>query len=288
MIDIHCIVALGLRLGLRFIASKVRLLIMKTKTAKPNNETLRREKQIHTQPLIEVVGLSVPQNMRNNSKTLINNIMKKTLLLIASVALTMAACTNDVAEPNYGDFVKPGEVAFTATSVGTRTTMTPNAEGGLDVAWVGGEDQIGIFANDEASLVSTNAPYTAAESGAYTVFQAVETAIKWGTGVHNFYAYYPYAEASEVTATAVPASIPAVQTQAAAGDLAHIQPLAFMYASKEAVQGATVDFAFANAFSVLEVKLCAAEGTIACDAVIFRATDANEAVSASNIFIMPD
>ena len=211
--------------------------------------------------------------------------MKKTLLLIASVALAMAACTNDVAEPNYGDFVKPGEVAFTATSVGTRTTMTPNAEGGLDVAWVGGEDQIGIFANDEASLVSTNAPYTAAESGAYTVFQAVETAIKWGTGVHNFYAYYPYVAASDLHQTAIPASIPAIQEQAAAGDLAHIQPLAFMYASKEASKGGTVDFSFVNAFSVLEVKLCAAEGTIACDAVIFRATDANEAVSASNIYV---
>ena len=285
MIDTHCVVALGPRLGLRFIASKVRLLIMKTKTAKPNNETLRRKKQIHTQPLIEVVGLSVPQNMRNNSKTLINNIMKKTLLLIASVALTMAACTNDVAEPNYGDFVKPGEVAFTATSVGTRTTMTPNADGSLEIAWVGGEDQIGIFANDEASLVYSNAAYTAASSGAYSAFKAGETAIEWGTGVHNFYAYYPYAEASEVTATAVPASIPAVQTQAAAGDLAHIQPLAFMYASKEAVQGATVDFAFANAFSVLEVKLCTDKGTAVCEAVIFRATDETEVVSASNIAV---
>ena len=211
--------------------------------------------------------------------------MKKTLLLIASVALTMAACTNDVAEPNYGDFVKPGEVAFTATSVGTRTSMTPNANGGLDIAWVGGEDQIGIFASDETAPISANAAYTAVESGSYTAFQAEETAIKWGTGVHAFYAYYPYVEAADLHQSAVPASIPAVQEQAAAGDLAHIEPLAFMYASKEASKGGVVDFSFVNAFSVLEVKLCAAEGTVACDAVIFRATDESEVVAASNIYV---
>lgn len=211
--------------------------------------------------------------------------MKKTLLLIASVALAMAACTNDVAEPSYGDFVKSGEVAFTATSVGTRTSMTPNANGGLDIAWVGGEDQIGIFASDETAPISANAAYSAVESGSYTAFQAEETAIQWGTGVHSFYAYYPYTEASDLHQTAVPASIPAVQEQAAAGDLAHIEPLAFMYASKEASKGAVVDFSFVNAFSVLEVKLCAAEGTVACDAVIFRATDEAEVVSASNIYV---
>ena len=175
--------------------------------------------------------------------------MKKTLLLIASVALTMAACTNDVAEPSYGDFVKPGEVAFTATSAGTRTSMTPNANGGLDIAWVGGEDQIGIFASDETAPISANAAYSAVESGSYTAFQAEETAIQWGTGVHSFYAYYPYTEASDLHQTAVPASIPAVQEQAAAGDLAHLQPLAFMYASKEASKGGVVDFSFVCCFS---------------------------------------
>ena len=182
--------------------------------------------------------------------------MKKTLLFIASVAL-MAACTNDVVE--QGNFVKPGEVAFSA-STKTRTSMSPNAAGGLDIAWVGGEDQIGIFANDEGSLVYSNVGYTANESGSYSTFAANTNSIQWGTGAHNFYAYYPYTDAADLHQSAVPASIPAVQEQAADGDLEHLQPLAFMYSAQEgAVQSAGgIDFSFVNAFSVLEVKLCSA------------------------------
>ena len=209
--------------------------------------------------------------------------MKKTLLFIASVAL-MAACTNDVVE--QGNFVKPGEVAFSA-STKTRTSMSPNAAGGLDIAWVGGEDQIGIFANDEGSLVYSNVGYTANESGSYSTFAANTNSIQWGTGAHNFYAYYPYTDAADLHQSAVPASIPAVQEQAADGDLEHLQPLAFMYSAQEgAVQSAGgIDFSFVNAFSVLEVKLCSAVSNMTCDAVIFRAVDEDEIVSASNIYV---
>lgn len=209
--------------------------------------------------------------------------MKKTLLFIASVAL-MAACTNDVVE--QGNFVKPGEVAFSA-STKTRTSMSPNAAGGLDIAWVGGEDQIGIFANDEGSLVYSNVGYTANESGSYSTFAANTNSIQWGTGAHNFYAYYPYTDVADLHQSAVPASIPAVQEQAADGDLEHLQPLAFMYSAQEgAVQSAGgIDFSFVNAFSVLEVKLCSAVSNMTCDAVIFRAVDEDEIVSASNIYV---
>ena len=129
---------------------------------------------------------------------------------MAAAALVMSACTQDVAEQGGYGAGWTDEVQFAATS--TRTAMSPNADGGLDVTWVGGEDQVGIFAYDESELAESNLVYTANESGSYTTFAAEEAVIKWGTGSHDFYAYYPVSE-NAMHYTAVYTSIPAVQTQ---------------------------------------------------------------------------
>ncbi len=203
---------------------------------------------------------------------------------MAAAALVMSACTQDVAEKDsYSDFT--GEVRVTATSNGTRTAITPNGEGNLDVTWVGGEDQIGIFAYDEGEMAISNAAYTATESGSYSAFATTGEAIRWGEGSHDFYAYYPYAQAEHYTA--VYANVPAVQEQSEVNNLEHIAPIAFMYAANTgAVKSAEgVEFAFRNAFSVVEVNICAAAGTIDCEGIIFRATDETEIVSASNICV---
>ena len=202
--------------------------------------------------------------------------MKKSLLLIATIAMAMAACTKDAPETEFGAPVAPySDICVNATIDGdTRTSMAPNADGGLDIAWVAG-DGIGMFAEDANGAIGNNTKYTAATSEATSKFiiGEGETSIKWGEGEHTFYAYYPYS--SEATDfTAVPIEVPAVQTQSEAGNMDHLQPYAFLYAQKSVNASASVDLKFSNALSVLEVNLCSEAGSINCEAVIFRAEDA--------------
>ena len=197
--------------------------------------------------------------------------MKKVLLSLAVAAMMMSACTQDVAEPN-GDITATlnGNVGVTAAmSESTRTSMTANENGALAVAWVAG-DAIGLSANDATATLGTNVKYTANSSATSTTFNCADaTPIKWGEGNHTFYAYYPYTEEGS-DYTAVPASVPAVQEQSAAGNTDHLQPYAFLYAPL-------------SAFSVLELNVCTESEELACESLIFRAKDENEIVSADGI-----
>ena len=211
--------------------------------------------------------------------------MKKSLFLMAAAALVMSACTQDVAEQDGFGADYTGAVKISATSQVTRTAITAG-EDALEVSWVAGEDQIGIFAYDESELATTNAVYTAAESGSYSTFTTTGEAIQWGEGSHDFYAYYPYT-GDAMHQTAVYANVPAVQEQSEAGNLTHIAPLAFMYASQTDVvkSAAGVDFSFQNAFSVVAVNLCSEAGTINCGGVIFRAAEETEIVTGTNVCV---
>ena len=216
--------------------------------------------------------------------------MKKILLSLASVALMMSACTQDVAEQESNSFVNfDGDVTVTATmTADTRTAMSENAAGGLDITWVEG-DAIGLSGEDELTWLGANIKYTANQSAATTGFVCAEpeNAIKWGEGTHYFYAYYPYTEGADDYA-AVPATVPAVQNQSAAGNTDHLQPYSFLYAACEAsktANGGAIELQFKNAFSVLELDVCAEAGSINCEGLIFRADDENEIVSAENIWL---
>jgi len=202
--------------------------------------------------------------------------MKKSLLLIATAVLAMTACTKDVAEMDGGANALGGEINVSAAiDENTRTSMTANGDN-IDIAWVAG-DGIGMFASDANSDLATNLKYVAATSAADSKLNADGESIQWGTGTHQFYAYYPYTTATD--ATAVPISVPAVQEQSEAGNLDHLQPYAFLYADKSSEPAASVQLSFKNALSVLEVNLCSEAGTINCDAIIFRADDATEVLS---------
>ena len=146
--------------------------------------------------------------------------MKKILLSIASVALMMSACTQDVVEQTNGNLGKfDGNVTVTATmAADTRTAMAENAQGGLDITWVVG-DEIGLSAEADNAWLGANIKYTANQSAASTGFVCAEpeNVIKWGEGTHNFWAYYPYTEGGD-DPIAVPASVPAVQKQSEAGN----------------------------------------------------------------------
>ena len=202
--------------------------------------------------------------------------MKKSLLLIVTAVLAMTACTKDVAEMDGGANALGGEINVSAAiDENTRTSMTANGDN-LDIAWVAG-DGIGMFASDANGALAANLKYVAESNAANSKLNADGESIQWGTGTHQFYAYYPYTTATD--ATAVPISVPAVQEQSEAGNLDHLQPYAFLYAQKSSAQAASVQLSFQNALSVLEVNLCSEVGTINCDAIIFRADDANEVLS---------
>ena len=65
-----------------------------------------------------------------------------------------------------------------------------------------------------------------------------------------------------------------------------MQPYSFLYAScraNEHSNGSNIDLQFQNAFSVLELAVCAEEGSIDCEALIFRSADEGEIVSAEGI-----
>ena len=203
--------------------------------------------------------------------------MKKSLLLIATAVLAMTACTKDVAEMDGGATALGGEINVSAAiDENTRTSMTANGDN-LDIAWVKG-DGIGMFASDANGAFATNLKYVAESDAANSKLNADGESIQWGTGTHQFYAYYPYTTATD-DATAVPISVPAVQEQSEAGNLDHLQPYAFLYAQKSSAQAASVQLSFQNALSVLEVNLCSEVGAINCDAIIFRADDTAEVLS---------
>ena len=203
--------------------------------------------------------------------------MKKSLLLIATAVLAMTACTKDVAEMDGGANALGGEINVSAAiGENTRTSMTANGDN-LDIAWVKG-DGIGMFASDANGALAANLKYVAESDAANSKLNADGESIQWGTGTHQFYAYYPYTTATD-DATAVPISVPAVQEQSAAGDLAHLQPYAFLYAQKSSAKAESVQLSFQNALSVLEVNLCSEVGAINCDAIIFRADDTAEVLS---------
>ncbi len=171
------------------------------------------------------------------------NISIYTLTLTGMIAL--AGCEKDtdtVANQCEGE-----KIAVTAQTDGdnsTRTTLN-----GFHTEWVAG-DRIGVFSSQAGA---SNALNTAASSAAVSVF---EGEMKWGSGAHNFYAYYPYAS-GEVDYSAVPVSLPALQTQSAGDNSDHIGALDFMVAAPiTGLQpGSDVGFSFGHPFTLLEFRV---------------------------------
>lgn len=207
--------------------------------------------------------------------------MKKIYCILAAAAV-LAACTKDA---EVGDEIKitpTDDLSFIGTSTSTRTTMSTNANNGFDINWVIG-DQIGIFAEDVNGAVASNATYLAQSAGTSSQFlkSSATDVINWGTGAHNFYAYYPRTTATD--ATVVPASVPAVQEQSAADNTDHLQPLAFLWAKNEGVNKPAdnaITLQFQNVFSILELVLGSDIGDVNCSGVILRFSDPTEKASA--------
>ncbi len=146
---------------------------------------------------------------------------------------------------------------------GTKTTL--GGENGLVTSWVASTDQIGIFSpqalpSSGGTAPANNIAYTAQTTGTGSAFTG---SMYWGTGNHNFYAYYPNNSGYTGNQTAVPISLPSAQTQSAANSSAHIGALDFLVAAP--VEGVippapgaiaqVVGFTFKHVFTILEFQI---------------------------------
>ncbi len=160
-----------------------------------------------------------------------------------SISLLLAGCTKELSvESHVGS-----EISVTASTdggPGTRTTLN-----GYTTEWKAG-DKIGLFSPQAGGV---NAAHTAAAAGASTSFNG---SMEWGSGAHDFYAYYPHT-AGSFAYTAVPVSVPATQTQSAGGNSDHIGALDVMVAAplKGIGNGGGVSLGFSHVFSLIEFRV---------------------------------
>lgn len=230
--------------------------------------------------------------------------MKIKYLSIAAaiMALSLTACTKDSFDdqtPGSGSTeIKteipedciPMKINFSADASGTRTSVQNYAF----TFWEQG-DAIGVFSPQayyeatysfNTSLFNYNTPGSnicfdaksgfgtpSATFGASHIYddEVIIYTGNWGWNTKydtmDFYAYYPYADAAKANTkyTAVPFTLPSVQTQSAAGKTDHLGALDFLYASSSIVRPADIEdktavegdvlFAFDHAFSLLKMTV---------------------------------
>lgn len=171
----------------------------------------------------------------------------KNLIFALAGALAMTACSNEMEEQLAGGNGGQ-EVKFTVGIENlSRTTI---ADGTLKTEFVKG-DEIGIFAYNGESVVSSNIKYTYNGSSGWTS----DAAIAAQDGVQlNYYAYYPYSE----FVTAPSAINVTVNSDQATNGFSKDDVLTAK--NTEAEAGATsVSLTFAHAMAMVQVSLM--EGT---------------------------
>jgi uncharacterized protein (TIGR02145 family) len=161
-----------------------------------------------------------------------------------------------------------------ATQTGSKIMVTGQDAGaglkstiiGQTTVWVAG-DRVGIYSADArttsgGAIAIVNAPFTAGSNAASSTFSGT---MYWGAAAptpHTFYAYYPYKEGSAAS-TAVPISLPDVQTQSGAGNSDHIGALDFLVATPVTVNSPGIDqisntavhLSYNHLFTVLEFQI---------------------------------
>jgi len=179
------------------------------------------------------------------------------LILMAALFFLPVSCNKDSVKDNSNadNSSQLIKISGEDVSVATKTTLA-----GLVTSWnaTAPADQVGIYCG-QAKLDNVvgvaNTPYTAVTSAAISTFTGD---MKWGTGTHYFYAYYPYLAGSAV-ATVVPITLVAAQTQT--NSSSHIGTYDFMVAtpltaeSPGAGTSTTVNFHYNHVFTILEFNI---------------------------------
>ena len=177
------------------------------------------------------------------------NGMKKSLIILSVLLLTLSCGREErtwLQQP----------VTFTATASGTRTLFSL-AGGDIRVVWAP-DDTIGIWSS---AATRGNYPYTASvdkTNPASALFNCVseETMFLFDGSACTYYAYYPWQGGFSAVPT-VSFGLPALQTQSAEGDVAHLAALNLFRAEPVTVSGtsAQADFSFSPALTTLHLAL---------------------------------
>ena len=215
--------------------------------------------------------------------------MKK-LTLLASLLALFAACSKDAPIDEGGRTLIPNSrltILGSASDDESRTQFS-DGETGFILNWVAGEDRIGLFMRAGETRID-NLPYAADRSEATTSFTATGEEADWAdeTTAHDFYACYPY-DPTVTDPTAVPLSVPAVQTQLRAGDTEHLAALDFLYAASEGIskpEDGRVVLRFLHPLSVLEFAISSEIDLTDVTTIILRCTDEQEILSAEGAAI---
>ncbi|HBZ26148.1 MAG TPA: hypothetical protein DEO54_07915 [Rikenellaceae bacterium] len=219
-------------------------------------------------------------------------ILKRSLQLII-IIVTPFACAKETQNSPEDPLKNTIKVIGADASAGSETKTTLD---GFVTSWVAG-DKVGIYSPQARPSVDgapgvPNLAYTAQSSAAVSDFAGQ---IYWGTGAHDFCAYYPHTAGTFIAAE-VPVSVPAEQTQVGESS-AHLSTYDMMIANPIANldpgtenNPAVVNLRFNHVFALLdfriasitektikEVELVAPEGTkisISGDVNIASATPA--------------
>ncbi len=179
---------------------------------------------------------------------------------IISFGVLLSACAKEVGDTD----IRRDAISFSASALPSRTAIQVE-EGVLSVSWAEG-DAIGIFGVCGTGSTGDNYPYGAIVNGedpSRCGFEPQENIKVFSYGAaaqQTFHAYYPYAEMEGATATALPVSVPAVQTQSGSLPTAHVAANGVMVASPVSVmaddpQAGAVNFTFSNIFSIVELRM---------------------------------
>ena len=220
--------------------------------------------------------------------------MKYTSYITMLAVLLAAACTKDDITETGTQPAPENAISFSgqlkpagsdADLPDTRTVYGDNGTA-ITVEWAEG-DEIGVFAIAGDETVASNFGYRTQSAGKETTFgfMVYDDAICWvdETTEHDFYAYYPYSrtEGAEVAdRTAVPVTLPAVQTYDPADPQGQFTALDFMYAvakgqTQTAVGEGSVPLQFSHLFSIMEVKVTT-DRFATIDEIVLRCKDGNE------------
>ena len=210
--------------------------------------------------------------------------------------LLSAGCAKQETMVEQHPAIPENAVSFSGTLRGEWQPAAPDTrtsyedkETSVSVNWLEG-DQVGIFCNVEEVQTAANFGYATTQAGATTAFTALSTKdiVLWNseTALHDFYAYYPYAETADGTTAdfkAVPVTLPAVQEYDEAAPMAHLAENGFIYGSAtgqdwETVGDGSVPLEFRHLFPLIEVRLTADRFAVV-DAITFRCENADEKVS---------
>ena len=200
--------------------------------------------------------------------------MKKIMFgILAVTAVVGCGKTADVVDENHQEETHGVEIV--ADVVATKTTHTDG--GAVETAWKK-DDAVGIFWYKGSSAAEAgtgaadrleNGKILAKESGSSTSFDAPEHYLAEKGTDYLTYAYYPYSSEAGTDPLAVKFTLPAAQTQAAAGNLDHLSETDFLYASTTAKNNGTdkVDLSFKHALSVLAINLTTEEANLEVSAL---------------------